>query len=51
MSCDQLVIAGGSDLDELNQLLALSGIAIDITSGQVSHVPETSDLVWIASWY
>ncbi len=45
VSCDQLVFAGGADLDSLNRLLAVTGIAIDITSGQVSHVPETSNLV------
>ena len=45
VSCDQLVFAGGADLDTLNRLLAVTGIAIDITSGQVSHVPETSNLV------
>ena len=45
VSCDQLVFAGGADLDSLNRLLAVTGIAIDITSGQVSHVPETNNLV------
>jgi len=45
LSCDQLVFAGGADLDALNRLLAVAGIAVDITSGQVSHVPETGNLV------
>ena len=45
VSCNQLVFAGGADLDSLNRLLAVNGIAIDITSGQVSHVPETGNLV------
>ena len=45
LSCDQLVFAGGADLNALNRLLAVSGIAVDITSGQVSHVPETGNLV------
>ncbi|MFL2845877.1 MAG: FAD-dependent 5-carboxymethylaminomethyl-2-thiouridine(34) oxidoreductase MnmC, partial [Candidatus Puniceispirillaceae bacterium] len=45
VSCDQLAFAGGADLDALNRLLAVTGIAVDITSGQVSHVPETSNLV------
>ena len=45
LSCDQLVFAGGADLNALNRLLAVTGIAVDITSGQVSHVPETGNLV------
>ena len=45
LACDQLVFAGGADLDALNRLLAVAGIAVDITSGQVSHVPETGNLV------
>ena len=45
VSCDQLVFAGGADLDSLNRLLAITGIKVDITSGQVSHVPETSNFV------
>ena len=45
VSCDQLAFAGGADLDALNRLLAVSGIAIDVTSGQVSHVPETQNFV------
>ncbi len=45
LSCDQLVFAGGADLDALNRLLAVTGIAVDVTSGQVSHVPETGNLV------
>ena len=45
LSCDQLVFAGGADLNALNRLLAVTGIAVDITSGQVSHVPETDNLV------
>ena len=45
VSCDQLVFAGGADLNALNRLLAVTGIAVDITSGQVSHVPETGNLV------
>ena len=44
VSCDQLAFAGGADLDALNRLLAVTGIAVDITSGQVSHVPETANL-------
>ena len=44
LGCDQLVFAGGADLDALNRLLAVAGIAVDITSGQVSHVPETGNL-------
>jgi len=39
--CDQLVVAAGADLAVLHQMLAIQGIAIDVTSGQVSHVPET----------
>ncbi len=45
LSCDQLVLAGGADLDALNRLLAVTGIAVNVTSGQVSHVPETGNLV------
>ena len=45
VSCDQLAFAGGADLDALNRLLAVTGIAIDITSGQVSQVPETGNLI------
>ena len=45
LSCDQLVFAGGADLDALNRLLAITGVAVDITSGQVSHVPETIDFI------
>ena len=45
LSCDQLVFAGGADLDALNRLLAVTCIAINITSGQVSHVPENVNLV------
>ncbi|MDC1383574.1 FAD-dependent 5-carboxymethylaminomethyl-2-thiouridine(34) oxidoreductase MnmC [Candidatus Puniceispirillum sp.] len=44
LSFDQLVFAGGADLEALNQLLSVKGIAVDITSGQVSHVPATNDL-------
>ena len=44
LTCDQLVVAAGADLAALNQMLAIQGIAIDVTSGQVSHVPETADL-------
>ena len=42
--CDQLVVAAGADLAALHQMLAIQGIAIDVTSGQVSHVPETATL-------
>ena len=42
---DQLVFAGGADLDVLNKILAIKGMIIDITSGQVSHVPEPKGLV------
>ena len=44
LTCDQLVIAAGADLVALHQMLAIQGIAIDVTSGQVSHVPETAAL-------
>ena len=44
LSFDQLVFAGGADLEALNQLLSIKGIAVDITSGQVSQVPATNDL-------
>ena len=44
LSFDQLVFAGGADLEALNQLLSIKGIAVDITSGQVSHVPATNEL-------
>ena len=43
-SCDRLVFAGGAGLDALNRLLAVTGIAVDVTSGQVSYVPETGNL-------
>ena len=42
--CDQLVVAAGADLAALHQMLAIQGIAIDVTSGQVSQVPETAAL-------
>ena len=32
-------------MDALNRLLAVTGVAVDVTSGQVSHVPETGNLV------
>jgi tRNA 5-methylaminomethyl-2-thiouridine biosynthesis bifunctional protein len=44
LTCDQLVVAAGADLAVLHQMLAIQGIAIDVTSGQVSHVPETAAL-------
>jgi tRNA 5-methylaminomethyl-2-thiouridine biosynthesis bifunctional protein len=44
LTCDQLVIAAGADLVALHQMLAIQGIAIDVSSGQVSHVPETAAL-------
>ena len=42
LKCDQLVVAAGADLAALHQMLAIQGITIDVTSGQVSHVPETA---------
>ena len=42
LTCDQLVVAAGADLAALHQMLAIQGINIDVTSGQVSHVPETA---------
>ncbi len=44
LTCDQLVVAAGADLAALHQMLAIQGITIDVTSGQVSHVPETAAL-------
>jgi tRNA 5-methylaminomethyl-2-thiouridine biosynthesis bifunctional protein len=44
LTCDQLIVAAGADLATLHQMLAIQGIAIDVTSGQVSHVPETATL-------
>ena len=42
LTCDRLVVAAGADLEALHQMLAIQGITIDVTSGQVSHVPETA---------
>jgi tRNA 5-methylaminomethyl-2-thiouridine biosynthesis bifunctional protein len=44
LTCDQLVVAAGADLAALHQMLTIQGITIDVTSGQVSHVPETAKL-------
>ena len=43
LTFDRLVVAGGADLAALHEMLAINGIAIDVTSGQVSHVPATAD--------
>jgi tRNA 5-methylaminomethyl-2-thiouridine biosynthesis bifunctional protein len=44
LSCDRLVFAGGADLNVLNRLLSITGITVDITSGQVSQLPTNIDL-------
>ena len=44
LTFDRLVIAGGADLAGLHAMLAVTGINIDVTSGQVSHVPTNADL-------
>ena len=43
-SCDQLVFAGGADLNMLNRLLSITGIKLDVTSGQVSQIPTNNEL-------
>ena len=44
LTFERLVIAGGADLAGLHAMLAVTGINIDVTSGQVSHVPTNADL-------
>ena len=41
---DRIVLAAGADLDRFHQMLAVSGIPVDITTGQVSQVPAVAAL-------
>ena len=43
-SCDQLVFAGGADLNMLTRLLSITGIKLNVTSGQVSQIPTNNEL-------
>lgn len=41
---DRIVLAAGADLDRFHQMLAVGGIPVDITTGQVSQVPAVAAL-------
>lgn len=41
---DRIVLAAGADLDRFHQMLAVGGIPVDITAGQVSQVPAVAAL-------
>ena len=39
-SFDQIVVATGAGLPETLRQLAIAGVRVDITTGQVSHIPQ-----------
>ena len=39
-SFDQIVVANGAGLPETLRQLAIAGVRVDITTGQVSHIPQ-----------
>jgi tRNA 5-methylaminomethyl-2-thiouridine biosynthesis bifunctional protein len=41
---DVIVLATGASLPEILTLLSIDGVRIDVTSGQVSHIPEQPSL-------
>ena len=41
---DVIVIAAGASLPDILTLLSIDGVRIDVTSGQVSHIPEQPGL-------
>ena len=43
-SFDQIVVATGASLPETLHQLAIAGVKVDITTGQVSHIPKQPSL-------
>ena len=41
---DRIVLAAGADIERFYQMLAVEGIPVDITTGQVSQVPSVAAL-------